>query len=288
MAKLSARELAEEYGFAYAFLKSDKSLWNLFKRAVRGGWSAEKFTAKLKTTRWYKKNGESARQWKLLEKSDPATAKQRLKQTSAQIGDFAAEVGAKLSSKQLARITRNAVLYNWNESQLRNVLGDYVRSTNGVYTGDTGDEMDQVRRTAWANGIRLSSTTLHKHAENIAKGKYDSDYVEGLLRRQAITLYPEYKDQLKAGMDMFEIASPYRESMAKILEMNAADIDMFDGTIRNAMQTKNEKGEVTSKTLWQFEQDLRRDPRWYATQNAQDSVMAVGHQVLKDFGFMGA
>jgi len=288
MAKLSARQLAEEYGFAYAFLKSDKSLWGLFKKAVSGGWSAEKFTARLKTTKWFRKNGESARQWKLLEKSDPATAKQRFKQTRAQVGDFAAELGAQVSGEQLTKLTKNALLYNWNESQLRNMLGDYVRSTHGVYTGDTGDEMDQVRKTAWANGVRLSGTTLHNHATNIAKGKYDSDYVEGLLRRQAITLYPEYADQLKAGMDMFDIASPYRESMAKILEMNPADIDMFDNTLRGAMQTKNEKGELTSKTLWQFEQDLRRDPRWYGTQNAQDSTMAVGRQVLKDFGFMGA
>jgi hypothetical protein len=39
-----------------------------------------------------------------------------------------------------------------------------------------------------------------------------------------------------------------------------------------------------AKPLWQFENELRSDPRWKKTQNAQDSLMQVGHQVLADFG----
>jgi hypothetical protein len=38
--------------------------------------------------------------------------------------------------------------------------------------------------------------------------------------------------------------------------------------------------------LWQFEQDLRKDPRWNFTKNAQDSLMNTTRKVLQDFGLV--
>lgn len=280
----SARQLADEYGFAYAFLKSDGSLWRLFKSAVKSNWSAEKFAAKLRNTSWYQKNAESVRQYQLLSKTDPATLRQRKLALMAQIQDAGAQLGAKISSGQLSKIVDNALKYNWNEAQVRNILADHVKAINGIYMGDTGDAIDNIRKTAWSNGLRISEHTIQNYAQNIAKGNWDAEYVQNMLRRQAMATYPAYADELKAGMDMYDVASAYRETMAKTLEMNPADIDMFDSTIRQAFMTKDAQGKPSSKTLWQFEEDLKRDKRWLGTQNAQDSIMATARSVLKDFG----
>jgi hypothetical protein len=38
--------------------------------------------------------------------------------------------------------------------------------------------------------------------------------------------------------------------------------------------------------LWEFQQQLRQDPRWNYTRNAQDSLMGTARKVLQDFGLV--
>lgn len=83
---------------------------------------------------------------------------------------------------------------------------------------------------------------------------------------------------------MADLASPYMQSMGNILEVNPGELDLFNPTIRKALQATDDKGQPTSKPLWQFENELRKDPRWLKTKNAQDSLLSAGHQVLSDFG----
>ncbi|MEV7908575.1 hypothetical protein, partial [Streptomyces anulatus] len=67
--------------------------------------------------------------------------------------------------------------------------------------------------------------------------------------------------------------------------LNAADIDLFDQTIRGAMQGTNVDGKQASVPLWEFERQLKKDPRWQQTNNARRDLNAVAHEVAKNFGF---
>lgn len=285
---LTRSEMAENYGFALAFLKSDKSLWNLFKTAVDKGWEPQKFQAELKSIPWYKKNGEAARNYELLRTTDPASFNQQRAGLRAQIHDAAEQMGATMSSKTLMQITQNAMKFGWNESQIRNSLGQYVKMKNGVFAGDTGEAMDAVVNTAYKNGIRLDKTTRAKWAKSIAMGNNSADFYQSHIRTMAKSLAPGYADQLQAGMDLMDIMSPYIQSKAEILETNPADIDLFDKDIRTAMSGTGKDGKPATKSLWQFEQDMKKKPEWLKTKNAQDGVMSVARQVLNDFGFRSA
>ena len=84
---------------------------------------------------------------------------------------------------------------------------------------------------------------------------------------------------------MADLAAPYLQTMSQILELPAGSIDLFDKTVKGALQYKDpQSGQNSVKPLWQFENELRSDDRWKATKNAQDSMMQVAHQVLSDFG----
>ena len=37
-------------------------------------------------------------------------------------------------------------------------------------------------------------------------------------------------------------------------------------------------------SLTDFEESIRKDPRWGSTLNAQNTIESYGHSVLKDFG----
>jgi hypothetical protein len=285
---LSASELAQSYGWALSMLKSDKSLWRLFNRATKGQWTPDKFVAELKSTGWWKKNSESVRQYKFLKSTDPATLNARRSALRSQVNDAAAAMGAVTSWAQISKISENALMFNWNDSQLRDAIASYTRAVNGVYRGQAGNDVDDLRQVAWRNGVKLSGPTLQTWVQNIAKGSATVDYYKQQVRRSAKTLAPGYAQELDSGMDLYDIANAYIQSKAKLLEMNPADIDLFDSDVRGALSSKDKAGKPTTKSLWEFEQQMRRKPQWLRTQQAQDEVMSVGRQVLRDFGFSGA
>jgi hypothetical protein len=287
VATINSAQLASQYGFALSFMNSDASLKALFGKAVAGNWTTQKFQAELKNTAWYKTSSESVRQYTVLKTSDPASFNQRRSQLVAQITARAASLGAPIDSGTLASIADSALKFNWNDAQINQQLGSYVKTVNGVYNGAAATDSDTIRQTAWRNGVHLSDASLQSYVQQIAQGKATVGFFQNYVRGMAKQLAPGYSDQLDSGMDLYDIANPYIQAKAKILEMNPADVDLFDGDIRNALSSKGSDGKPASQSLWQFEQSMRQNPLWLKTQNAQDSVMGVAHKVLQDFGFSG-
>lgn len=277
--------LAEQYGYAYSFLKSDKTLWSAFLKAVKAGDDATAFAAAVKNTSWYKKNSDSARAYEYLKTNDPGSYNQQRTQLIAQLQDKAGSLGAVVGNATMQRIAENAMKFGWNDSQIQNTLAQYVKVTNGVYRGSTGNDLATVQATAYRNGINLSKATVASWGQQIANGTTTADTLQRQVRQMAKSLAPGYAKELDSGMDLSDIVSPFIESKAKLLEQNPADIDMFDPDIRSAVSGVTKDGKPASESLWQFEQKIRQSPAWLKTQNAQDSTMAVAHSVLQDFGF---
>jgi len=102
------------------------------------------------------------------------------------------------------------------------------------------------------------------------------------------------KKLLNEGVDLETVFSPYKRTMAAILELNPETIDLNDPTLRMAMGGDYSK--VTSTpgmggvsrgeyTMYDFEKALRKDYRWQYTDNAKRDVSNVALKVLQDFGF---
>jgi hypothetical protein len=284
---LSSSELAENYGFALSFFKSNKELWRVFNKAVKGNWSSAKFQAALKNTNWYRTTSKSYRDYVFAKSDDPASMAAKITNTAAQIIDAANTMGAKFSYKTALMISRNSISHGWSDSQLRDYLARYVRVKNGVFHGEAADTAEALRETAWRNGIRISSTTLQSYARAIARGDASVDEYKRRIRKSAASLAPDHADQLAAGQDLYDIAQPYMQSMASTLEIPATDIDLFDRTIRSALSNRDSKGRPVTKTLWEFERDLRQDSRWLKTNKARDEMSSTARQVLSTFGFQG-
>jgi hypothetical protein len=285
VAKPTASDLASQYGFALSFMNSDPSLKALFDQAVKNTWSTAKFQAMLKASPWYQKNAESIRQYTVLKTSDPATFAARKAQLVAQITQKAASLGAPIPYGTLNDIADQALKFNWNDAQLTTTLGSYVKTVNGVYNGGAATDSDTIHQTAWRNGVNLSEPAVQSMMQQIAQGKATIGFFQNYVRNMAKTVAPGYAAQLDTGMDLYDIANPYIQAKAKILEQNPANIDLFDNDIRNALSSKGADGKPSSMSLWQFEQSMRAKPEWLTTQNANDSVMSIGHKVLQDFGF---
>jgi cysteinyl-tRNA synthetase len=261
-------------------------LKRLFAQAVAHSWDQGKFTAELRSTRWFKQHGEAARNAMVLQKTDPGTWSQRTQEAAAQIQDMAAQMGAQLTTKSLKAIAANVITYGWNDSQIRNTLSQAVKVTaQGSFYGQAEVNAETLRQTAQNNGVRVSDTTLRSWVQRIAAGEPVEGF-ETYVRNMAAGAFPAWADQVKAGHDIKDLASPYMEQMAKTLEMNVNDIDLFDPTIRKTLQATDDKGAPVSKPMYAFEQSLKQDKRWRYTDGARNELDAVGRGVLKDFGLV--
>ncbi len=115
-------------------------------------------------------------------------------------------------------------------------------------------------------------------------GKQSVQGVAAQLRTQSAAMYPAYATQINNGMNLSDIASPYMQRAQQLLEMGPGSINIQTPLIKSALQYTQD-GNPTAMPMYDFEKQVRQDPRWLSTDNAQDAFMANAHQVLVNFGF---
>lgn len=286
---VSEQELAEQYGYAKQLFYSDPTLKKLLQDAVKGDWTADKFQAKLRATKWWTSKSDAERKYLALQYGDPATAKQNYNQNYTRIRQLSESLGItyEKSKDKIATAAMNVTAKGWTDEQVRYYLGQYVgfNQSQGYKPGGEAEQTyDQIQQLAYNYGIKLSAHDLETYAKNVVRGLATIDDVRSIAKTKAAASFPMYRDQIKAGQSMTDIAAPYMQQMSQTLELAPGSINLFDPTVRKALTSKGKDGKPAAVPLWQFENQLKEDPRWKKTQNAQDSVTQVAHNILNQFG----
>lgn len=143
------------------------------------------------------------------------------------------------------------------------------------------DNRQAILETARSNGITVSDAQMKEYLEQIKLGKKLSAIQQGI--RDIVSVgYPDNIKRLFAeGNDLAAIYSPYRKAMATELDLNENTISLDDPSLRSAI------GPDKEMTIYDFQKNLRKDPRWEYTENARNEAASLVSKVLKDFGFMG-
>ena len=287
----SAADQATNFGWSLAVINSNPELKALFTRATAagagGGWTPEHFVAKVRDTKWFKTHADTARQAIILQKADPATYSARVAQSAAQANAMAGTSGASMSAAQVNQIAVDTVMFGWNPDQLRQHMVKYVRANaGGQYSGGAATFQHQYTELSGQYGIAVSPQTMGAWVRDSIMGRSNTDKVRNYMVQQASSRYPSLAERLKAGETVDQIADPYRQSYAKILEVNPNTVKLDDNLLQSALSGKDDKGKPSTKSVWQFEQDLRQDPRFMKTQQAQDQGMSMAHKVLNDWGIV--
>jgi hypothetical protein len=152
--------------------------------------------------------------------------------------------------------------------------------------GILGKAQDQLRNAARQYGIDMGTNWYTEKAALVGKGQSVEDFLDD-IRQSAASRYVGVADRINKGETFDSITSPYKRAMSNILEIDENSIDYTDPTIQQAVNMQNEQGQFMTKPIWQFEKDLRKDPRWQKTSNARASYDNIMLKVLKDFGLMG-
>lgn len=285
----SRAETAEDYGFMLTLFNSNSELKKLFNKAVDGGWSSAKFQAGLRDTKWWKGHSQTQRDFLMLQYGDPATAKQKLAEAEVKVRQLAEGMGIRSVipgiEKKIDTWALHMVMDGWDESRLRWDIGKVITFKDDTRQGEGGEAIDKLHDVAYNMGITMSADWYANSARAIIRGTGTQQDYEDQIRKQAKSLFPGWSKQIDAGQTVADLANPYMSSMAQLLELPPGSINLFDPTIKKALTYKDPKtGASAPKALWQFENEIRSDSRWKSTQNAQNSMMQVAHQILADFG----
>lgn len=282
---LDANELAETYGMSYSFFKSQPELMKMLKGAVAGQWTADKFQAEVKNTNWWKKTSDTARQAQITQKTDPATYKASMEAARVAAQQMAVKSGAILSDKNAEKLAKNMVWYGWDDAQVSNFLGQYIKfGKDQVLGGEAGQVAAAIKQEAYKNGVAVTKQSLLNNAQYVVRGLTSVEKIKASLQQQAAGLYPAFAEQIKAGANVQDLAQPYIQVVAQELGLPETDVSVFSPKVKEAINRSNAQGQPEAMNLDQFTQLVRNDPAWRKTQSAQDKTMAIGRQVLQQMG----
>jgi hypothetical protein len=177
----------------------------------------------------------------------------------------------------------------WLDSNIKSQLasGKQAIGIGNVPEGPSGKYFTEFKNFAAKNGIMLSDSAATDYANKAVAGLIDADTIYSTLRESAASAFPQLADKIKSGIDLKTLADPYIQSMSNILEIPYTGIDLFDPKIRSALSYTQADGKVGTKSIYEFEKELRKDVRWQYTNNAKKEVADTTLRVLQDFGFQG-
>lgn len=165
--------------------------------------------------------------------------------------------------------------------------GDANIDLNGDGKADKST-IDAISQLAANNGLTFSEDYIKNYSEAIMRGETTYEEVDKEIREKFIAnAYPMWADDIKAGKNIKDIASPYMSTMASVLELDPTSIDLNDPMITSALAGTSPDGKPTYKSLFDFKRDLRQDPRWQNTEEAQKEYSSTAMTVLKTFGIIG-
>jgi hypothetical protein len=264
----------------------------LFEQAISQNWTAQKFKAAVQSSNWFRNNSEPARlafarkaiggaDWADLQ----ATARQTVQQT-------ATNLGVVLTPEQLDGYTQRYIYEGWDSADrkplmTRALAEDIKFNEKGPLKGLAGNLQDDLKKTAFENGLRLSDSYYKEAAVSVATGLQTKEDWDRDVREQAASLWPPYAEKIRSGVNVSALASGYVNTMAQTLEINRDEVNLNDPYIREALGGFDDKGNPAPMGLWDFEKKLRADPRWMNTKQATDETSSVANTVLKMFGFRG-
>lgn len=250
------------------------------------GFSDEAFTIEFNQQPWAQKNKSSVIEDMNFEAQFPDLYRQQLDAEVEVLRDEAVQFGAAVTDDDLRELAKQKRRFGLNESQMRNSLSNLATVKGGALAGQAGSLQAGLKDWARRNGVALTDNSINNYVRRIQSGDTtEADVLQDLRRTYLAGAYPGWADRIEAGQDIADIAEPYRQTMARILELPEDQVDLNDSLLRRGLQSVGPDGKPRVMPLYEFEQEIRKDPRWEFTENAYDVYSRVGTNLLRTFGF---
>lgn len=285
----SVAEALKQYGFVGQLANSNPELRAILVRAANGNWSAEEFSRAVQDSSWWRNSADSVKQYQILRTTKPGEFEQQRREIENKVRTLAAEMGVSTFGGDFAHLVNLAQSLGWDEAVLRQRIGSYL-GTKAIQSGKTfggsaGEIQQQIRSLYYDMGARYSGYAINLHVRDVLTGKTTVEAVRAQLTERAISTFPGLAEQIRGGATVRQLADPYIQAKAQLLEVPPEMITLQDTTVRRGMSYRDADGKVGQMPLWQYEQQVKQDPKWDRTKNARDAYSEMAHQIGRDWRF---
>lgn len=285
-------QVASQWGIGYALITQlrnspdadAQSFANWFDTQVDKyrnnptAWSFDAFKLEMDSQPWRQRYNAQAIEDMDLEARFPDLYRQQLDAEVESLRDMAVQFGADVDDFKLRELAKQKRRFGMNESQLRNTLAGLISAESGNLRGASGALQSDLRSWSRRNGLSLSDNIINDYVRRVQAGDTtENDVYMDLRRKYLMGAYPAWADDIEAGRDPYDLAAPYRATIASLLELNDEQIGLDDPLLGQAMQS--------GMTLTELKMQARKDPRWQTTDNAYQAYASLGEDLLRMFGF---
>jgi hypothetical protein len=302
-----------DYNLPDIIFSNVKSLGKILEEYVNGKIDIDLFRQKVANDPWYRQNSTEIKARYLqkfnfddLVKSGQAKGTTDYEQKIAQITNNliakARKLGSALDEGQAKLMAEDLYIFNQENddavvtrrlvSGIRPIAGMIGGRVTEDFSGLALQNYQGLQEIARRNGMKIENilppgadgkpATAEETLRRIALGEIDPTRLEQDVRKLAAVGQPQFvRDLLGQGINLEDIYSPYKRTMARVLELDPGQIDLMDPTLRMGI---NEKGDIN---LYDYEKALRQDSRWQYTGDARQKVSDSALTVLRNFGFQG-
>lgn len=206
-----------------------------------------------------------------------------IESAAAALAEYAVSTGADITDAEIENLATQVydkAIEN-DPVQLRNLVRGKIGATG---KGEAGNNYTKLKAVAVANGLDLDKTfgaSLDEWLQNIDKGESIETYKRLIRGAAKIGMPQNVAALLDNGVDLEAVYAPYKNLMSAVLEISPETITLNDPVLRSAVAGDKEV------PLYEFQRQLRKDPRWQYTNQAKEEVSDVALKVLRDFGFQG-
>ena len=191
----------------------------------------------------------------------------------------AVQMGVSLTDAQIKTISSRAQTEGWDAA----TIGENIASIGKVSgkLGQSAETIDKLKSFAYDYGVAYDDGWYQQATASILEGKSTEENFEQQIKDMAKSRYAGFVTQIDAGLAPRQIASPYIQTMASLLELDPNSIGLNDPTITRALTSLDDKGNPSPTPIWKFEKEILNDPRIATTKFAERNIYQPGMRTLQ-------
>lgn len=280
-------DLAGRNHYPAALLETVPKLKEIFIDAYLHEWDDQKIQLAIENTDWFR---DHSVRWKEVEKSraqNPGEFDFKVNKAKINIRNQASRLGVELTEEELNSLG-SAFVYDdgWSEAEASQYIGAHLKVKEGQgLLGEAGKREMELRKMANDYGMDYPDSFYRQAAQKFIQN--GDTAVETQIRNDAANTYAQWGDDLRNGKtDVKTAAGSYLRALEKTYDLDNGAGTLSNPMVKRALQARDEQGNPTVKPLWQFEEDLRRDPKWLTTNNGAETMSKVAGGLLQEWGFL--
>jgi len=285
--------LGDQWAWVSNLIQDDEEIAGIFKNAADNRfWETpqgiENFKNDIRQSGWWQNSNTFFRDAYKMERTDPGTFQEVLKDSRFRVQEIASELGINLNPSELDDFARKYVYEGWGkrpdgERQFIRQIADrleYGTTPGGRrgLRGQAGNTEEQLRQIARLNRLQLDDNYFLGATRGILSGLTTIEEQERDLREMSAQRWPAFADKIRSGFDLEGLASPYLSILQEELGVPAT-AGFNHPYVTEAMSN--------GMNLWDFYLKVRNDPKWVDTPKGQNEVASAAVGVMKMFGLVG-